>query len=233
MNHLSAWITKQEDIERDCEALGGIVHDTEIPIVVDAMIRMIGTQDTSYLPWKNLQRDETRQKIPSTLVIVCDTTHKFWSQHAKMTNFRLLGSIERRIIINEDFPAVCVLHIDEYKRAMKKVYEAVQSNTYACSNALPALLYCMWWRVIVHIERVQVEVIQLILLEAQSRWVIVDEPITPMGLRNLLIWVRAGWARNPAHRQELIKRFVHPHHSQQRFQSQTIRKLSATGVREG
>jgi hypothetical protein len=113
------------------------------------------------------------------------------------------------------------------------VYEAVQSNTYACSNALPALLYCMWWRVIVHIERVQVEVIQLILLEAQSRWVIVDEPITPMGLRNLLIWVRAGWARNPAHRQELIKRFVHPHHSQQRFQSQTIRKLSATGVREG
>ena len=69
MNHLSAWITKQEDIERDCEALGGIVHDTEIPIVVDAMIRMIGTQDTSYLPWKNLQRDETRQKIPGTLVI--------------------------------------------------------------------------------------------------------------------------------------------------------------------
>ena len=68
MNHLSAWITKQEDIERDCEALGGIVHDTEIPIVVDAMIRMIGTQDT-YLPWKNLQRDETRQKIPGTLVI--------------------------------------------------------------------------------------------------------------------------------------------------------------------
>ena len=61
MNHLSAWITKQEDIERDCEALGG-------PIVVDAMIRMIGTQDT-YLPWKNLQRDETRQKIPGTLVI--------------------------------------------------------------------------------------------------------------------------------------------------------------------
>ena len=221
MNHLSAWITKQEDIERDCEALGGIVHDTEIPIVVDAMIRMIGTQDTSYLPWKNLQRDETRQKIPSTLVLVCDTTNKFWSQHAKMKNFRLLGSIERRIIINEDFPAVCVLHIDEYKRAMKKVYEAVQSNTYACSNALPALLYCMWWRVIVHIERVQVEVIQLILLEAQSRWVIVDEPITPMGLRNLLIWVRAGWARNPAHRQELIKRFVHP-----RFQSLTIRKSS-------
>jgi hypothetical protein len=42
-----------------------------------------------------------------------------------MKIFRLLGSIERRIIINEDFPAVCVLHIDEYKRAMKKVYKAV------------------------------------------------------------------------------------------------------------
>ena len=90
MNHLSAWITKQEDIERDCEALGGIVHDTEIPIVVDAMIRIIGAQEPTveaYLPWKNLLRDETRQKIPSTLVIVCDTTHKVWSQHAKMTCF--------------------------------------------------------------------------------------------------------------------------------------------------
>ena len=62
MNHLSAWIAKQEDTERDCEALGGIVHDTKIPIAVDAMIRIIGTQDTSYLPWKNMQRDETRQK---------------------------------------------------------------------------------------------------------------------------------------------------------------------------
>ena len=206
MNHLSAWIAKQEDTERDCEALGGIVHDTKIPIAVDAMIRIIGTQDTSYLPCKNLQRDETRQKIPSTLVIVCDATHKFWSQHARMTNFRLLGSIERRIVINEDFPAVCVLHIDEYRRAMQKVYH----KTYGCSNALPTLLYCMWWRVIVHVERVQSEVTQLILLEAQSRWVIVDGPIAPTGLWNLLIWVRAGWARNPARRQELIERFVHP-----------------------